>query len=110
MDKESKVLLIALAGLFVFLFGVYIWPTCFMYTHTKIGSSSFPVRINRLSGETEILVALQGWKVMQTEEQKRAEALAKSRFEIEKYLPANEVEKYQKEDEKYKKELDDLPK
>jgi hypothetical protein len=38
-------------------FGCYVWPTRYHYEHTSWGGNSMLVRIDRLTGETDVLVS-----------------------------------------------------
>jgi hypothetical protein len=38
----------------------YVWPTRYQYDHLKIGENSFPIRIDRFSGNTEVFYP-SGW-------------------------------------------------
>lgn len=40
---------------------VFVWPSRYKYDHMKLGGSDFPVRIERLTGKTEIL-RNSGWE------------------------------------------------
>lgn len=50
---------------FLVLLGVFVtcvWPTRFRYDHMSVdSSSSYPVRIDRLNGNADMLVPDQGW-------------------------------------------------
>ena len=46
--------------------GYFVWPTPYRYDHTKIGDNDLLVRMNRLSGKTEVLLA-RGWIVKEDE-------------------------------------------
>ncbi|MGH9705133.1 MAG: GGDEF domain-containing protein [Candidatus Acidiferrales bacterium] len=60
LTQFRTVLTVVLA---VALFAWFIWPTRYRYDHIKMGSYTFPVRIDRLSGRTEALYP-GGWRVM----------------------------------------------
>jgi hypothetical protein len=49
----------ALSGALAFL--VLVWPTAYRYNRITLGPESLPVRINRLTGGTEIL-RVEGWR------------------------------------------------
>src|ERR1035437_9155802 len=38
----------------------YVWPTRYRYDHLKLGQNEFPVRTDRLSGDTEVFYP-SGW-------------------------------------------------
>jgi len=52
-----KLLLIAL----VVLFAVYVWPGRYRYDHVSVEGSTYPVRIDRLNGDADMLVPDEGW-------------------------------------------------
>jgi len=71
----------ALAGIMAFL--VLVWPTAYRYDRIAVGAESLPVRINRLTGSTEIL-RMEGWRPVPRygkEESLPASALGKLRIE-----------------------------
>jgi hypothetical protein len=58
MRKNNAIIIFALICATLIIYGVLFWPT--LYRYDKIGGKS-PVRINRLTGYTEILYA-SGWE------------------------------------------------
>jgi hypothetical protein len=58
--QRQKIVLIAVAAVVVVL-AVTVWPTRYRYDHVNLGESVLPVRIDRLSGRTEILYGWSGW-------------------------------------------------
>ncbi|MGH7740419.1 MAG: hypothetical protein ACRENS_00190 [Candidatus Eiseniibacteriota bacterium] len=40
---------------------VYVWPTRFRYDHVSVDGNTYPVRIDRFSGDSDMLVPDQGW-------------------------------------------------
>jgi len=50
------VILLVLAAL-----AVYVWPTRFRYDHVSVDGNTYPVRIDRFSGDSDMLVPDQGW-------------------------------------------------
>jgi hypothetical protein len=42
------------------LAAIFVWPTAYRYDHLKIGDNTFPVRIDRFTGRTEVLNT-HGW-------------------------------------------------
>ncbi len=50
-------IVIAIAGLFL----LYVWPTRFRYDHMTVDGNLVPVRIDRVSGEADMLVPDDGW-------------------------------------------------
>ncbi|MBI1798142.1 MAG: hypothetical protein HYR73_00465 [Candidatus Eisenbacteria bacterium] len=65
MDQVIRRLLGALLRLAVLLllaaFLVYVWPTRFKYDHLSTDGNTYPVRIDRFSGESDMLVPDEGW-------------------------------------------------
>jgi hypothetical protein len=60
-DLKNVVLWAAGPALLV-LFGLLVWPTLYRYDHIDLGlGRSYPVRQNRINGQTEILFP-DGWK------------------------------------------------
>lgn len=50
-----------IAGIIVLLFGIGVWPTMYRYDHLSVSGGTYPVRIHRCSGKTEILWGGEGW-------------------------------------------------
>jgi hypothetical protein len=46
----------------ILAFGVLVWPTRYRYDHIKAGSSEFSVRIDRITGETDVFETRGGWE------------------------------------------------
>jgi hypothetical protein len=45
-------------------FAWFVWPTRYIYDHLRIdGFGDYPVRIDRITGKTEILRNFQGWQM-----------------------------------------------
>jgi hypothetical protein len=42
-------------------FMVYVWPTRYRFDHVSVDGNTYPVRIDRFSGEGDMLVPDQGW-------------------------------------------------
>jgi hypothetical protein len=40
---------------------VYVWPTRFRYDHVSVDGNTYPVRIDRFNGDSDMLVPDQGW-------------------------------------------------
>jgi hypothetical protein len=59
--------LVLIAGL-----AYFVWPTRYRYDHLKLGANDFPVRIDRIDGETEVFFP-GGWR-KQTETAPKVEA------------------------------------
>jgi hypothetical protein len=52
------------------IFAIYVWPTRYMYTHTRVESGvELVTRIDRFSGEAEWLMPNQGWMLMKPKPQ-----------------------------------------
>jgi hypothetical protein len=50
-------IVIAIVGLFL----LYVWPTRFRYDHMTVDGNLVPVRIDRISGDADMLVPDDGW-------------------------------------------------
>ena len=50
-------ILLAIAGAFV----LFVWPTRFRYDHMTVDGNLVPVRIDRLTGDADMLVPDDGW-------------------------------------------------
>lgn len=57
----ARLMWFALAGLAIATFGYSVWPTPFRYDHMTDGGETLIVRIDRFSGEAEVLLPDQGW-------------------------------------------------
>lgn len=70
----NKLALIVAAGI-VILAALFVWPTLYRYDHIDFGPyRSFPVRANRLTGQTEILYP-NGWRAAKEPEPKKGPAI-----------------------------------
>ena len=52
---RAVLLMLALA------FILWVWPTRFRYDHLSTEGNTYPVRIDRLSGDADMLVPDEGW-------------------------------------------------
>jgi hypothetical protein len=50
-----------LALLLLAAMAVYVWPTRYRYDHVSVDGSTYPVRIDRFTGASDMLVPDQGW-------------------------------------------------
>ena len=50
-------IVVAITGLFL----LYVWPTRFRYDHMTVDGNLVPVRIDRISGDADMLVPDDGW-------------------------------------------------
>lgn len=48
----------------VALFAVYVWPTRYRYDHVVTDGDTYPVRIDRFSGDADMLTPDDGWYPM----------------------------------------------
>lgn len=53
--------IIGLVAIVILLLGIFVWPTRYRYTEMKVGNNVSPVRIDRLTGRTEVLSLSSGW-------------------------------------------------
>jgi hypothetical protein len=62
MIRASIRVLIRLAIVLVVLaFLVYVWPTRWRYDHVSVDGNTYPVRMDRINGDSDMLVPDQGW-------------------------------------------------
>jgi len=55
-------ILLPLAWLLLLLaFAVYVWPTRWRYDHMTVDGNIVPVRMDRFSGDADMLVPDEGW-------------------------------------------------
>lgn len=47
--------------LFAVAFAVYVWPTRWRYDHLTMDGNIVPVRMDRFSGDADMLVPDEGW-------------------------------------------------
>jgi len=47
--------------LLVVAFAVYVWPTRWRYDHMTVDGNIVPVRMDRFSGDSDMLVPDEGW-------------------------------------------------
>ena len=47
--------------LLIAAFMVYVWPTRYRYDHLSENGDTYPVRIDRFTGDSDMLVPDQGW-------------------------------------------------
>ena len=59
--SRPRVALSVGAALLVLLFAVFFWPGLYRYDHMNVHGNVFPVRVNRLTGKTEIFYPT-GWE------------------------------------------------
>ncbi len=52
-----RLVVLALALAFV----VFVWPTRFRYDHLSTEGNTYPVRIDRITGDADMLVPDEGW-------------------------------------------------
>jgi hypothetical protein len=58
-----RLVLLVLAMLFV----GYVWPTRYRYDHLSTEGNTYPVRIDRLNGDADMLVPDEGWTPVEGE-------------------------------------------
>ncbi len=69
LSATSRRLVIAGIILVALLFGWFVWPTPHRYDQIGWGQSSFPVRIDRLTGDAEWLMPSKGWIPFEPDEE-----------------------------------------
>ena len=77
--------LLALVAL-VAVLGLYVWPTPWRYDHVVLNGNTYPVRLHRISGVTEVLLGTRGWTVT---DQESSESVARK----DDIVPAEELRK-----------------
>lgn len=93
MKIPVKAVSSAVGLIIIACFAFLVWPTVYQYEQIEASGSSYPVRIHRLSGETDFLTAA-GWK--------RRGSGANAKLVS---LPANELRKLQGDAKFYGNEL-----
>ena len=58
---RSRILIPIAWLLFVVAFAVYVWPTRWRYDHMTVDGNIVPVRMDRFSGDSDMLVPDEGW-------------------------------------------------
>ena len=58
---KARVVLPLFWLLLVAAFAVYVWPTRWRYDHLTMDGNIVPVRMDRFSGDSEMLVPDEGW-------------------------------------------------
>jgi hypothetical protein len=58
---RTRVLVPILWLLFIVAFAVYVWPTRWRYDHMTVDGNIVPVRMDRFSGDADMLVPDEGW-------------------------------------------------
>ena len=55
--------------LLVVAFAVYVWPTRWRYDHLTMDGNIVPVRMDRFSGDADMLVPDEGWVPVEGQDQ-----------------------------------------
>jgi hypothetical protein len=50
-----------LGALLLFAFALYVWPTRWRYDHMTVDGNIVPIRVDRFSGEADMLLPDDGW-------------------------------------------------
>src|SRR5262249_25433490 len=61
MRRVLAFLLRLMILLLIVAYAVYIWPTRFRYDHVSYDGNTYPVRIDRLTGDGVMIVPHQAW-------------------------------------------------
>jgi hypothetical protein len=56
-----RLLVIAILALLTAFTFAYVWPTLYRYDHLTSEGNTYPVRINRVTGDADMLVPDEGW-------------------------------------------------
>lgn len=76
LEKNYKTTL-----LFLFLAGIFFWPTIYRYDEMVLSDTKIPVRMNRLTGKTEMFVSEWISEPSSLSEKEKAENVAKAEKE-----------------------------
>lgn len=62
--RYTAIIVVALCVLAALVpFALFVWPTKYRYDYVTVGPHKYPVRINRIDGDAEILrTAEKGWE------------------------------------------------
>jgi hypothetical protein len=63
---RTRVILPLLWLLLAIAFAVYVWPTRWRYDHMTVDGNIVPVRMDRFSGDADMLVPDDGWVPVET--------------------------------------------
>lgn len=63
MREKNVIILCIIICTTLIICGILFWPTLYRYDKIKYGESTLPVRLNRITGNTEIL-RLDGWRAV----------------------------------------------
>ena len=58
---RSRILIPLAWLLFIVAFAIYVWPTRWRYDHMTVDGNIVPVRMDRFSGDSDMLVPDEGW-------------------------------------------------
>jgi hypothetical protein len=68
MMRLLRAVLLRLVLLFLaLLYAGYVWPTRYRYDHLSSEGNTYPVRIDRLNGDADMLVPDEGWTPVEGE-------------------------------------------
>ena len=56
-----RILRMLLAIALLVAFAAFVWPTRWRYDHMTVDGNIVPIRMDRFSGETDMLVPDEGW-------------------------------------------------
>jgi hypothetical protein len=57
---KSNLVAVVASAILITCLAFYVWPTRYRYDHLKLGANDYPIRTDRLSGNTEIFFPY-GW-------------------------------------------------
>jgi len=70
---KKSVTLTGLGAVALVALGLYVWLTPYKYDHVKVGDNNVPVRINRITGKTEVFMMAAGWMSFKDDSGKKVE-------------------------------------
>lgn len=86
MTKRNSIIIGTIVLLTILAFSTFVWPTIYRYDHMNLNGTVLPVRINRISGKTEILYP-SGWASVDTPQKEE------QRQDTRVSLPVDELNK-----------------
>jgi len=67
MREKNTIIICTIVCITLIICGILFWPTLYRYDKIKLGDDTFPFRVNRITGYTEILWVNDGWRAVRAE-------------------------------------------